>query len=102
MYESGEKYAQVKHCLQTKTVQTSSVHRFWFERTTENGLFLLDDSDAAIKDFVGTIIAWGIIMVLQLLCIYLFPNITNVQKSHEYSLDIRGLFIAGFETEMTP
>ncbi len=39
------------------------------------------NNHATIIDFVGTIIVWGIITVLrlwQLLCIYLFPNITNV------------------------
>ncbi len=40
--------------------------------------------NAKIIDFVGMIIVWGIITVLQLwplLCIYLFSNITNV-KNH--------------------
>ncbi len=50
--------------------------------------------DATILDFVGTIIVWGIIMVLRLLwlCIYSFHNI----KPHKHSLDIKVLFIAAF------
>ncbi len=40
--ESGEKYAQIKHCLQVQTVQTvlnKYIGGFWCEGTTRDGLF---------------------------------------------------------------
>ncbi len=43
-------------------------------------IIMVISRDATVIDFVDTIIVWGIIMVLRfwrLLCIYLFPNITN-------------------------
>ncbi len=43
-------------------------------------IIMVISRDATVIDFVDTIIVWRIIMVLwfwRLLCIYLFPNITN-------------------------
>ncbi len=37
--ESGEKYSQIKHCLQGKTVLNKYFGWFWCERTTGNCLF---------------------------------------------------------------
>ncbi len=37
--ESGKQYAQIKNCLQAKTVLNKYVGGFWGERTTEDGLF---------------------------------------------------------------
>ncbi len=40
--ESGEKYAQIKYCLQAETVQTvlnKYNGRFWYEMTTGDGRF---------------------------------------------------------------
>ncbi len=46
--ESGEKSAQIKHCLQAKTSLTKHMAGFWFERQQEMHFFT---GGSVIMDF---------------------------------------------------
>ncbi len=57
----GVTEVSTKHCSKT-------FHKSWKKKNGQ--IKLLPIRDATIIDFVGTIIVWGIITVLWLLCIY--------------------------------
>ncbi len=68
--ESGEKYAQIKHCLQEKRVQNSSKQICWWNLMWEDGLFLLEE-----------VLLWPVILDLFRLLIRLFMNYQSFELS---------------------